>query len=119
MSHIKYEEGQEHPKNPKIRNYCKFNKFPILGSKNHILVKTNDRIIHEEKTIHWKPLPRELNYSPFQCPQLALIEKLFGYYGQQQKSSKKNKAQRDMFTKVGNEIRIGFIFLRGLVGQAD
>ena len=28
MTHIKYKEGEEHPKNPKIRNYCKFNKFP-------------------------------------------------------------------------------------------
>ena len=25
MSHIKYKEGDEHPANPKIRNYCKFN----------------------------------------------------------------------------------------------
>ena len=78
----------------------------------HISVKTNDRIKHEEKTINWKPLPRELNYSPFQCPQLALIEKLFGYYGQQQKSSKKNKGQRDMFVKVGNEIRNSFRFFK-------
>ena len=31
MSHIKYKEGEEHPANPKIRNYCKYNEFPMWG----------------------------------------------------------------------------------------
>jgi len=89
MSVRKYEESKKHKKNPKIRNYH----------------KTLSRIEYEERNNFWKPLPRELNYSPFQCPQITLIEKIFGYHGQAEKGNKRNKGERGIFTKVANEIR--------------
>jgi len=89
MSVRQYREGEAHPKNPKITNYF----------------KTEERIDWEEKNLHWKPLPRELNYSPFQCPQLAMIEKIFGQWGSFLPGNKRNRGERNMFTKVGNEIR--------------
>ena len=84
--------------------------------KIYISVKTEERIDWEEKNLHWKPLPRELNYSPFQCPQLAMIEKIFGQWGSFLPGNKRNRGERNMFTKVGNEIRIGFdIFINASI----
>ena len=37
-----------------------------------------------------------------------MIEKIFGNHGHFLKGNKRNKGERNMFTKVANEIRIGF-----------
>ena len=58
----------------------------------------------DRRNVTTRPIPTEMNYSPFQCPQIQLILRELAKFDKQSN-------RRDILDMMAQEIRQGLIFL--------